>query len=177
MAVADVQTARVVQIFKKNAKVVKIIQRFADAHDNDVGHARVCVCESDLRKHFARRQIALFTQKRTCAKAAAHAAARLRRDADAVAVLVFHDDGLDKKPVRKREKILRSAVLGVNEAAAHFKRGEGAVLMKFFAQRLRNIRHAVKRHNAAAQPRIYLLCTECGFAEGLDILFEVGKCQ
>lgn len=94
---ADVLPVRVVDQLEKAHDIVKVIERLADAHEDDIGNfaAGLPLGIEHLVEHFRRLKIADQTADRGRAERAPLPAADLRGDADRVAVLIVHDDGLD----------------------------------------------------------------------------------
>ena len=82
---------------EKAHDIVKVIERLADAHEDDIGNfaAGLPLGIEHLVEHFRRLKIADQTADRGRAERAPLPAADLRGDADRVAVLIVHDDGLD----------------------------------------------------------------------------------
>jgi len=85
---------------KSGGDVVEIEERFALAHENDVGVGlkRVFVFferDENLRDDFAGREIADESELRGEAELAVDSAAGLRGDADGLAAVAGHEDGLD----------------------------------------------------------------------------------
>ena len=81
-----------------------------------------------------------------CAEAASHPAADLRRNADALTVLILHDNGFTEFAVRQMEQIFHRSVYLGNKLLLDGVRYNECVLIKGSNQRFRQIRHFFKRH-------------------------------
>ena len=114
VAHADVFPVRVVDQRKKAHNIVKVIERLADAHEDDVGDlaAGLPLGIEHLVEHFRRLKIADQAADRRRAERAPLPAADLRGDADRIAVLVVHDDGLDGVTVAELPEIFDRPVDG-----------------------------------------------------------------
>jgi len=114
VAHADVFPVRVVDQRKKAHDIVKVIERLADAHEDDVGDlaAGLPLGIEHLVEHFRRLKIADQAADRRRAERAPLPAADLRGDADRIAVLVVHDDGLDGIAVAELPEIFDRPVDG-----------------------------------------------------------------
>ncbi len=117
VASADCQTFGVVDDVQEGDDIVVIVERFADAHHDDVADAftiafliQVVLDLHDLCNDFACCQVALFAFQAACAERAADIAADLRRDADGQAVFLTHQDGFDHQFVFQLEEIFSCAV-------------------------------------------------------------------
>ena len=99
---------------KKAHNIVKVIERLADAHEDDVGDlaAGLPLGIEHLVEHFRRLKIADQAADRRRAERAPLPAADLRGDADRIAVLVVHDDGLDGVAVAELPEIFDRPVDG-----------------------------------------------------------------
>ena len=60
MPLSYVHSRRVVDVFEKTHKIIKIVERFADAHDNYIRNFVVFIDERDLHEHFARGKVSYF---------------------------------------------------------------------------------------------------------------------
>ena len=95
-------------VLKESHHLVEIVQRFANAHQHDVGDALpdVLLRGIDLGADLARFQVADAARLCGRAEAAAHPAAHLRGDADRVAVVVAHNDRFDAVAVGHPQQVL-----------------------------------------------------------------------
>ena len=114
VAHSDVHALRGGDVLKEAHDLIKIIQRLPDAHEDDVGDALpdVLLGGIDLRADLTGFQVAHPACLGGGAEAAAHPAAHLGGDADRVAVVVAHDNGLDAVAVGHPQQIFHGAVLG-----------------------------------------------------------------
>ena len=123
MAHTDVFPVRVVDQFEKAHDIVKIIERLADAHEDDVRDlaAGLPLGIEHLVEHFRRLEVADQTADRGRAERAPLPAADLRGDADRVAVLIVHDDGLDGVAVAELPEVFDRPVNGGHLLTQHLK--------------------------------------------------------
>ena len=92
MTVTDVETALVTDKAKEFHHVVEVVKRLADAHHNHVGDAlaAISLCHGYLSEKLGGHKVALLSTYGGGAEFASHTATDLARDAEGVAVLVFH---------------------------------------------------------------------------------------
>ena len=96
---------------QKCEHIVIIHERLARAHEHHridllPFFAQQLVDEYDFGEHFARREVARAAMQRRSAERAPHRTARLRRNADAVAIRLPHEHGLDGRAIGKRQHVL-----------------------------------------------------------------------
>ena len=91
---------------------VQVVQRLADTHQHDVGdgQAGVFLGEQHLVQHLRRGQVPDLAGDGGGTEGAPHSAPHLGGDAQAVAVLVFHQNGLNAVAIPKLEKELLGPV-------------------------------------------------------------------
>ena len=101
----DVDAVGMAHQFEKPHHVVKVVQRLSGTHQHDVGHlaSAVLLGEQDLVQDLRGRQVAASGRVKGGTEYAAHLAAGLRGHADAVAVFIFHQHGLDAVAVGQAE--------------------------------------------------------------------------
>ena len=143
---------RIEQDSQRGEHRLVIQQRLALAHQHDVClrlQRRAIVLQRDehLPHDFARREIAHQAERRRQAKPAIHRAARLRRDANRLAIFFGHEHGFDVGGLGRaasiranREDVARCAIR--RRVAAHnlWQRDRG-LARQTLAQRGRQIRH------------------------------------
>ena len=159
--------------------VVKVVQRFPDAHQNHMGHPLAGVLPGgiDFRRNFAGGQVTDPARLGGSAEAAAHGTAHLGGDADRVPVVVAHENRLDTIAVDKLQKIFYRAVPGLL-AAADDGRRDGAVLFQPGDQIFGLVGHGGKiGHLLLMEPFKNLFGTERRLADGLDIVGQFGQRQ
>ena len=119
----DILSIGVVHQFEKAHHVIKIIKRFANAHEDDIRDlaARLTLGVKHLIQHLRGLKAADQAADRGRAERAPLPAADLRGNADGVAVLVVHDDRLDGIAVAKLPEVLDRAVHGGDLLAQHFQ--------------------------------------------------------
>ena len=89
---------------------VGIVERLAHTHKNDVGQAVAFGQRLDLIENLGRRERMLQSLPAGGAETAAHAAARLRRDAERGAVAVGDIGRFDEMPLHGTEQVLLRSV-------------------------------------------------------------------
>ena len=100
--------------------------------------------------------------KSRSAESAAHIAARLRGDADAVAIRLTHEHGLHRCAIRKLKQELARLAIGRMEGRLLPRRGNRKLFVERSAQLLREIGHLRKgARPSLIQPRGNLFGTEC----------------
>ncbi len=113
---ADMEPVLVRKHTDERQQIVVIVQRLPGAHDHHIAHplSRQQRDGIDLIQHLPGGEVALQPLYARSAESAAHPAAHLGGDADAVAVLVLHPDALHQVPVRElEEEFLRAVYLGL----------------------------------------------------------------
>ena len=144
--------------------MIKIIERFANAHEHDMGNAFSGIPGSGvyLVCDLTRREVAHTPALRGSAEAAAHAAAHLCGHAYSIAIGIAHQYRFDAIAVRQAEQVFHRTVLRLLAALslqrldekAFFQRGE---------KRLWLIRHCRKRARLLfMQPFEKLFCAKRG---------------
>ena len=159
---SDVQALRMIYQFEELHDVIEVVKRLTDAHKDDIrdGQAGFLLRKHDLVQHFRGLQPPYEAADGRGAEGAALTAADLRRDADGVAVVIAHDDGLNGVAVRKAPEVFYCAVLGGDLLSEHLRRMQEKALIQLGPQRLREVRHLVEALHAAAQPGEDLLCAK-----------------
>ena len=171
MAHTDVQAVGAVDQFQEAQHVGHVVQRLADAHEDDVGdgHAAVQLGEQHLVQQLRGAQVADLAGDGAGAEGAAHAAAHLRRDADGVAVVVTHEDALDAVAVGQLPEVFDGAVQPGDLLPGHGGGGDEALLRQLGTQGLGEVCHVVEGRDAPVQPGEYLPGAEGGLAQGIKI--------
>lgn len=91
-------------------QTVQVVERFAHAHENDVGEPFPFGQRLDLVEDFVRRKGVLEPLSSSCAETAAHTAARLRRDAERRPVTVGDVGRFDEMVLRGTIEVFFRAV-------------------------------------------------------------------
>ena len=149
--------------------LVKVVQRLADAHEDDVGDALpdVLLGGVDLGADLPRLQVAHPARLGGGAKAAAHPAAHLGGDADGGPVVVAHDHRLDAVAVGHPQQVLDGAVLCLLPALDG-GRGDVELLLQLCQQGLGLVGHGGKAvRQLLVDPVEDLLCPEGRLAHRL----------
>ena len=130
MTHADVASLRVVDELQKPHDGIKIIQRFANAHQNDVRNRQTGFLfgKQHLVKHFRGRKIPYKPADGRSAERASLPAADLRGDADRIPVVIPHDDRFHGVSVLKLPEKFDRPVLGGLLFPEHARRGERTAL-------------------------------------------------
>ena len=169
------------QKFQHFNQIVEIGERLAGAHDNQrvdflIRGAQEIVDKNNFAEHFARRQISFEPVERRRAEFATHLAADLRRNADAVAIIVAHKNCFDSGAVAKlQQKFCRKTVGGI-EAAENFRRGNFVAPVQIRAKIFGKVGHIVERFSAAlVEPGGYLFCAE--FRQRFEFELQFRQCQ
>lgn len=96
--------------FERRQQTVQVVERFAHAHENDVGEPFPFGQRLDLVEDFVRRKGVLEPLSSSCAETAAHTAARLRRDAERRPVTVGDVGRFDEMVLRGTIEVFFRAV-------------------------------------------------------------------
>ena len=96
--------------FERRQQTVQVVERFAHAHENDVGEPLSFGQRPDLVEDFVRRKGVLESLSSGCTETAAHAAARLRRDAERRPVAVGDVGRFDEMVLRGTIEVFFRAV-------------------------------------------------------------------
>jgi len=109
---SDLQTMRIIDDVDEPHRLVVVVEGFADAHDDDMADPLTddFLNGEDLLDHLAGRQVALFLLQAGGTEGTADVAAQLRGDADAVAIVVAHQNGLDDVAVIELQQELLSII-------------------------------------------------------------------
>ena len=172
---ADVHAVSMAHQLQKLHHVVVVVQRFTGTHQHDVGYpsAAVLLGKEDLIQNLCRGQIAALCRIVRCTEHAAHLAAGLGRHADAVAVLIFHQHGLNAVAVGQAKQILDGAVQLGHLLAQDLRLGDETLFVQFGTQRLGDVTHLVKRGDTLVQPFEDLLGTVFRFAHFCQKYFQL----
>ena len=152
---------------QEGENVSVIHQRLAGAHEHHRIHLAILLAEKPLdeehlREHLARRKVARHAMKGGSAESAAHVAARLRGDADAVAIRLTHEHGLHRRTIRELKQELARLAIGRMEGRLLPRRGNRELFVERSAQLLGEIGHLRKgARPSLIQPRGDLLGTVC----------------
>jgi len=140
-----------VQQPKGFSKVIKIEQRLAHAHENDVGIVPA-LGKEHLTNNLSCRQIARVTFAR-CAKATSDRATDLRADANSVPLTVRDEHALHRFPIQKLAQIFRRPVAG-NLDIHHLQRVDESNFPQLFPKGFGKVSHGVKgQHTLAVNPK------------------------
>ena len=148
--------------------VIVVLHRLTRAHDDDGIDARALLPQvirhaNHLRGDLPHGQITRQTVQRRRAECTAHAAARLRRDTDTVAVGMAHEHRLRRLPIGKRIEQLDRRAVCRRQARTDLRPLNGKALRQLRAQHLRQIVHDIKRDRAALiHPADDLIGAEAG---------------
>ena len=177
MSLSHILPIRVVNQTQKFQNIVIIIQRLAAAHQYRTVYplAAVLLNRINLGKHFPCRQSAFHAVQCGCAEFAAHPTADLRRNADCIAMLIFHQYTFDNRAIRKRKKIFSRAVNLRNQPPHDFHTVDCCRFAKLFPQAFGKIRHFGKAvHLLCVQPIEKLLRTKFRLTQFLQKLLQFG---
>ena len=177
VAHADVHAVRAVDELEEAHDVVEVIQRLTDAHEHDVGdrQAGIELGKEHLIDQLRRLEPPDEPADRRRAEFAAHRAADLGGDADGIAVVILHDDGLDAVAVSELPEVFDRAV-ELRDLLARNGGGRDVVQpVQFLAQGLGEVRHGVEADRAAVQPGKDLLCAEFRLADGGERVLHLGQ--
>lgn len=113
VAHTDVHAVGAVDKLEKANDIVEVIQRLADAHQNDVRdlHPGIKLRKKHLIEQLRRREPPHKAAQRGGAELAAHRTADLGGDADGVSVVILHENGLHTVAVAELPEVLDRAVL------------------------------------------------------------------
>ncbi len=135
MAEAEIKTGWVMQSFDGQKNIGRVQQRFAHAHENDIGYRLMLFLQEPAEKQnlindFRAGQIALEADFSSGAELAAQRTAGLGGNADGAALVsVLHQDGFDFSAVRQgEERFVGAAVMVLKNLASDCQR---TVLMQF----------------------------------------------
>ena len=135
------------QDFERPQYVIRVVERFAHAHVDHVGQLRAFGDRPDLIQNFAGGQVVRETLARRHAEAAAHPAARLRRNAQRRPLAVRDVGRFDEAIPQRREKVFFRAV----RRLLYGSRRDAAYLISLFERPAvfqRNVRHLVDRQRS-----------------------------
>jgi hypothetical protein len=167
---------------RRHERIV-VEQRLAHAHHDDVGDDALALARygagrrlaqrelghAQLADDLARRQVARKTLLARGAKTAVDRAARLRRHAKRTARFLGNENGLDRIPVADVDEPLARAV-GRNVIADDGRHGDRRAALELFAQRLREIGHAIEvRSVVLMDPTLQLLGAKRLLAQAVAI--------
>ena len=159
---ADVQPQRVVHQLQKPQDVVEVVQRFPDAHEDDVGdwHAPVRLGEDHLLQHFSRRQVPDLAPQGGGAEGAPHAASHLAGNADGVAVAVAHEHRLNAVAVVELPQVLDGAVRPGHLFPGRSQTAHPVRPRQLLPEGLRYVAHFIKGADAPVKPGKHLFPPE-----------------
>ena len=179
MAHGDIHAINAVHQLQKPHHVIKVIQRFSNAHEHDVRHrqAGIHLGKQHLVQHFKRLQPPYQTPKGGGAESAAHTAAYLRGNTYGIAVVVAHQYRFHAVSVGQLPQVLDSAVfLGLLLADHH--RGVNRILRRQrITQSLGQIGHFLVAAYTFVQPGVDLFCPEGRLAHILKRLGKLCHCH
>ena len=175
MAHADIHALGVIYQLQKAHHVIEIIQRFTDAHENNVGDglAGIQLGIQHLVQNLRRLQRANQAADGGGAEGTALAAAHLGGDTDGVAVLIAHDNGFYGVAVLQLPQVFDGAVQPGDLLAQHLGLIQVIGIFQFFPQGLGEIGHLIKASYAPAQPFKDLLGSELLLAHGQEIRLDL----
>ena len=112
MTHADVHSVGVVDQGEEFSHVGVVVQRFPDAHEDDVGNGRpgILLGKDHLVQQLPRREIPDLAPHGGGAEGAAHCTAHLGGDADGVSVTIAHEDRLNAVAIGQLPQIFYGAV-------------------------------------------------------------------
>ena len=167
VAHGNIHTVFAVHQLQKAHHIIKIVQRLADAHEHHPGHrqAGVDLGMEDLVEHFVGLQPPDQTADGGGAEGTAHGAAHLGGDADGVAVVVAHENGLHAVAVGKLPEVLDGAVLFGFLLADHLGGVDGVLLRQLLPEGLGQVGHFVVAAHTLMEPGIDLLAPEGRLAQ------------
>ena len=163
---ADIQAIRAVDQLQKLQNVVLVIQRLANAHQNDIGdiQSAVQLGEKHLIQYLGGCQVPHLTGNGAGTEGAAHTAAHLRGDAHGIAMVIAHQHRFDAVAVPQPPQVLdRTVVLG-HLLALHRGYGDDALLRQLLPQGLAEVAHVLKGGHALVEPDEHLLAPEGRFS-------------
>ena len=143
--------------------VVKVVERLADAHQHHAVHALAAVLlrRVYLVEHLRRQQIALEPGDGRRAEGAAHPAARLRRNAQARAVLVVHQHRLHRLSVVQTVEVLDRPVYLRDQLPLDPDAVYHISVLKPASHRSGKVCHILKAQSSLfVEPGKHLLCPE-----------------
>src|SRR5699024_3825664 len=177
MARTDIQTVIMIDDPEELHHLVVVLKRLPDAHDDDAAHALIRFIQGFLDlKHlgndFSRFKVAFQSAQRRSTEDAADAAADLRCDTDRIAVVMTHQDGLDRIAVPYTDYKFHRAVFAL---LPHRGCQTVHVLVpgKLFAESFRQVQHFMEMvHTVDVEPFEYLLSPVVRFSPFHRLLFQ-----
>ena len=162
----DIQAFRAVDQFQEFKDIVLIIQRLANAHENDVGdiQSAVQLGKKHLIQYFRRCQVSYLAGNCAGAECAAHTAPNLRGEAHRIAVVVTHQHRLNAVAVAKAPQVLYGAVVAGYLLTLHSRNRDIAALCQLLPQRFTKIGHVLKGGDTTVQPCKDLLAAKGRFS-------------